>query len=41
LEPLSAKLDPRQLHLLPMSPNAAEKEDDWRKQFRSIFGIQG
>ena len=41
LEPLSAKLDPRRLHLLPMSPNAAEKEDDWRKQFRSIFGIQG
>ena len=29
------------LHLLPMSPNAAEKEDDWRKQFRAIFGIQG
>ena len=36
LEPLSAKLDPRRLHLLPMLPNAAEKEDDWRRQFRSI-----
>ena len=41
LEPLSPKLDPRRLHLLPLSPNAADKEDDWRKQFRSIFGIQG
>jgi len=41
LEPLSAKLDPRRLHLLPLSPNAAEKEDEWRKQFRSIFGLQG
>jgi iron(III) transport system substrate-binding protein len=41
LEPLSAKLDPRRLHLLPISPNAAEKEDEWRKQFRTIFAIQG
>jgi iron(III) transport system substrate-binding protein len=41
LEPLSAKLDPRRLHLLPISPNAAEREDEWRKQFRSIFAIQG
>jgi len=41
LEPLSAKLDPRRLRLLPISPNAAEKEDEWRKQFRAIMGIQG
>jgi iron(III) transport system substrate-binding protein len=41
LEPLSAKLDPTRLQLLPMSPDLAEKEDDWKKQFRVIFGIQG
>ena len=41
LEPLSAKLDPRRLHLLPLAPNAVEKEDDWKNQFRSIFGIPG
>jgi iron(III) transport system substrate-binding protein len=41
LEPLSAKLDPRRLRLLPISPNDAEKEDEWRKQFRAIMGIQG
>lgn len=40
LDPLSAKLDPRRLQLLPMSPDLAEKEDDWKKQFRGIFGIQ-
>ena len=41
LDPLSPKLDPKRLQLLPMSPNLAEKEDDWKKQFRTIFGIQG
>ncbi len=41
LEPLSLKLDPRRLQLLPMSPSLAEKEEDWKKQFRGIFGIQG
>lgn len=41
LEPLSAKLDPRRLRLLPLSPDASEKEADWRRQFRSIFGLQG
>ena len=41
LEPLSPKLDPRRLHLLPMSPNAADKEENWKNQFRSIFGISG
>ena len=40
LEPLSAKLDPSRLRLLPMSPDLADKEDDWKKQFRGIFGIQ-
>ena len=41
LEPLSPKLDPKRLRLLPMSPNLADKEDDWKKQFRTIFGLQG
>jgi len=41
LDPLSPKLDPKRLQLLPMSPNLAEKEDDWKKQFRGIFEIQG
>lgn len=41
LDPLSPKLDPKRLKLLPMSPSLAEKEDDWKKQFRGIFGIQG
>ena len=41
LEPLSPKLDPKRLRLLPMSPNLADKEDDWKKQFRAIFGLQG
>jgi iron(III) transport system substrate-binding protein len=41
LEPLSAKLDPSRLQLLPLSPDLAEKEEDWKKQFRTIFGIQG
>jgi ABC-type Fe3+ transport system substrate-binding protein len=41
LDPLSAKLDPKRLQLLPLSPDLAEKEDDWKKQFRTIFGIQG
>jgi len=40
LEPLSPKLDPKRLRLLPMSPNLAEREEDWKKQFRNIFGIQ-
>ena len=41
LEPLSPKLDPKRLRLLPMSPDLADKEDDWKRQFRTIFGIQG
>ena len=41
LDPLSPKLDPKRLRLLPMSPNLADREDDWKKQFRGIFGIQG
>ena len=41
LEPLSAKLDPRRLRLMPLEANAADKEDDWRRQFRAIFGLQG
>lgn len=41
LEPLSAKLDPRRLRLLPLESNASDKEDDWRRQFRAIFGLQG
>ena len=41
LDPLSAKLDPRRLKLLPMSPDLAAREEDWKKQFRAIFGIQG
>ena len=40
LEPLSPKLDAKQLHLLPMSPELAGREEDWRKQFRSILAIQ-
>jgi ABC-type Fe3+ transport system substrate-binding protein len=39
LEPLSAKLDPNRLRPLPMSPDLADKEEDWKKQFRGIFGI--
>jgi iron(III) transport system substrate-binding protein len=41
LDPLSAKLDPRRLQLLPMSPDLAAREEDWKKQFRASFGIQG
>jgi iron(III) transport system substrate-binding protein len=40
LEPLSAKLDPRRLRLMPLEANAPDKEDDWRRQFRAIFGLQ-
>jgi iron(III) transport system substrate-binding protein len=40
LEPLSPKLDANQLRLLPSSPELAGREEDWRKQFRAIFGIQ-
>lgn len=41
LEPLSPKLDTKKLHLLPLSPALADREDDWKKQFRSIFGLPG
>ncbi|HUK41842.1 MAG TPA: extracellular solute-binding protein [Candidatus Acidoferrales bacterium] len=41
LDAISPKLDPKRLQLLPLSPNLADKEDDWKKQFREIFGIQG
>ena len=37
----SGALHPKRFQLLPMSPNLADKEDDWKKQFRGIFGIQG
>ena len=40
LEPISAKLDPKQLQLLPLSPALADKEEEWKKQFRAIFAIQ-
>ena len=40
LEPISPKLDPKQLRLLPLSPAAADKEEEWKKQFRAIFEIQ-
>lgn len=39
LDPISPKLDPKQLQLLPLSPSLAEREEEWRKQFRAIFGI--
>ena len=39
LEPISPKLDTKKLHLLPMSPSLADKESDWKKQFRTIFGL--
>jgi iron(III) transport system substrate-binding protein len=40
LEPISPKLDPKQLRLLPLSPTSADKEEEWKKQFRAIFEIQ-
>jgi iron(III) transport system substrate-binding protein len=40
LEPISPKLDPKQLRLLPLSPASADKEEEWKKQFRAIFEIQ-
>lgn len=39
LDPISPKLDPKQLHLLPLAPSLADREEEWRKQFRAIFGI--
>ncbi len=41
LEPLSPKLDAKKLRLLPLPPSLADHEEEWRKQFRAIFGIQG
>ena len=40
LEPISPKLDPKQLRLLPLSPTSADNEEEWKKQFRAIFEIQ-
>ncbi|MBI4522333.1 MAG: extracellular solute-binding protein [Deltaproteobacteria bacterium] len=41
LEPISPKLNPKNLHLLPISPSSADREPEWRTQFRSIFDLKG
>ena len=41
LEPLSPKLDSSRLHLFALSPSLADRENEWRNTFRSIFDIGG
>jgi iron(III) transport system substrate-binding protein len=41
LEPISPRLDPNRLKLLPLHPSLADREAGWRKTFRSIFQLPG
>ena len=41
LEPISPKLNPKNLHLLPLSPSLADRDGEWRKHFRAIFDLKG
>jgi iron(III) transport system substrate-binding protein len=41
LEPISQLLDANKLQLLPLSPSLADREESWRKFFRSVFDLPG
>lgn len=41
VEPISQLLDDNQLKLMPLSPSLADKEESWRKFFRSVFDLPG
>ena len=41
LEPVSQLLDANKLQLLPLLPSLADKEESWRKFFRSVFDLPG
>ena len=39
LEPRTPNLSRQHLHLLPLSPSLADRNEDWLRTFRSIFGL--
>lgn len=39
LEPRSPNLNRQRLHLLPLPPSLADRNEDWVQTFRSIFGL--
>jgi iron(III) transport system substrate-binding protein len=41
LEPISQLLDASQLKLMSLSPSLADKEESWRKFFKSVFELPG
>lgn len=41
LEPISSLLDASRLKLISLPPSLAEKEENWKKSFRSIFELPG
>jgi ABC-type Fe3+ transport system substrate-binding protein len=41
LEPISPLLDASRLKLISLPPSLAEKEESWKKSFRSIFQLPG
>jgi iron(III) transport system substrate-binding protein len=41
LEPISQSLDPAHLKIMPLPPSSADREDSWRKFFRSVFELPG
>ncbi len=40
LEPRAPNLNRQNLHLLPLSPSLADRNEEWRRTFRSILGLQ-
>jgi iron(III) transport system substrate-binding protein len=41
IEPMSPLLDASRLKLISLAPSLAEREENWKKSFRSIFEIPG
>ena len=41
LEPISPLLDPSRLKLIALHPSLAEKEESWKKSFRSVLQLPG
>jgi len=39
LEPRTPNLSRQHLHLLPLPPSLADRNEDWLRTFRSIFGL--
>jgi len=41
LEPMSRQLDPNRLKLVPLPPSLEDKEESWKRFFKSVFQLPG